>query len=97
MRRDYKTNPGETKANARKKYAERQIHKWVDWSWKMRGRVIYKELMEQIKKMNEEKEWTISIGFYPGILFGFRSYESDDMTTHVLYVPFFDIALQLIH
>jgi|TARA_B110000211_G_C13635410_1_gene359278 hypothetical protein len=50
MRRDYKTNPGETKANARKKYAERQIHKWVDWSWKMRGRVIYKELMEQIKK-----------------------------------------------
>ena len=28
--------------------------------------------------MNEEKEWTISIGFYPGVLFGFRSYESED-------------------
>jgi hypothetical protein len=50
MRRDYTTNPGETKAVARKKYAERQIKKWVDWSWNMRGRVIYKQLIEQIEK-----------------------------------------------
>ena len=29
---------------------------------------------------------------YPGILFGFRSYEEKDFVTHVLYVPFIDIA-----
>lgn len=50
MRRDYKTDPGETKAVARKKYAERQIKKWVDWSINMRGKVLYKELIQQIEK-----------------------------------------------
>ena len=45
--------------------------------------------------MNEEKEWTISIGFYPGILFGFRSYEEVEQTTHVLYIPFVDLALEV--
>lgn len=45
--------------------------------------------------MNEEKEWTISIGFYPGILFGFRSYEEIEQTTHVLYIPFVDLALEV--
>jgi len=50
MRRNNKTDPGEAKAMARKKYAERQIKKWVDWSWRMRGKVIYKELIEQVNK-----------------------------------------------
>ena len=50
MRRDYTTNPGERKTNARKKYAERQIHKWIDWSWENRGKVLFKELIEQIEK-----------------------------------------------
>lgn len=40
----------ESKILARKKYAERQIKKWVDWSWRQRGRVIYKELIEQVEK-----------------------------------------------
>ena len=50
MRRNNKTDPGEAKAMARKKYAERQIKKWVDWSWRMRGKVIYRELIEQVNK-----------------------------------------------
>tara|TARA_R110002167_G_C12533055_1_gene639301 strand:+ start:242 stop:367 length:126 start_codon:yes stop_codon:yes gene_type:complete len=28
------------------RYAERQIEKWVKWSWEQRGRVKYKELVE---------------------------------------------------
>jgi len=48
--RSSEINPREAKAISRKKYAERQISKWVDWSWRMRGKVIYKELIQQIEK-----------------------------------------------
>ena len=39
------------------------------------------------------REWELSLGFYPGILVGFRSYEQDDRNNHVLYLPFVDICL----
>ena len=52
MRRDSKVNPFEAKRIARNKYAERQIDKWWKWSWEMRGRVKYKELVEQQDKYN---------------------------------------------
>ena len=42
-----------------------------------------------------EKYWSIAIGLYPGILFGFRTYEEKDLNTHVLYLPFVDIALEI--
>ena len=45
---------------------------------------------------NNEGGWSISIGFYPGILIGARSYYADEITSHVLYVPFFDIAIQIV-
>jgi len=45
----------------------------------------------------ESKSWALSIGLYPGILVGFRSYESEDKTTHVAYVPFIDLALEVYH
>ena len=44
---------------------------------------------------NEERNWTLSVGLYPGILFGFRTYEEPDHTTHVLYIPFVDVALEV--
>jgi hypothetical protein len=44
---------------------------------------------------DNEKYWSITIGFYPGILFGFRTYEKKDFSTHVLYLPFIDIALEI--
>lgn len=54
-RRSYPINPREAKAQSRKKYAERQIKKWVDWSWNIRGRVIYKELIQQIEKYEQRE------------------------------------------
>jgi len=50
--------------------------------------------------MNENNEdlsgqWAISIGFYPGVLIGMRSYRMEELTTHVFYLPFMDIALQI--
>ena len=44
---------------------------------------------------NKKKGWSLSLGFYPGILFGFRSYEEPEQTTHVLYIPFVDLALDV--
>jgi len=46
MRRDNKPNPFEAKRIARQKYAERQIDKFVKWSWDIRGRVRYKDIVE---------------------------------------------------
>ena len=46
MSRDSKINPFEAKKLARQKYAERQIDKFVKWSWETRGKVKYKELIE---------------------------------------------------
>ena len=46
MRRDSKTDPGKAKQIARQKYAERQIEKWIKWSWEIRGKIKYRELVE---------------------------------------------------
>ena len=50
MRRDSKTDPRKAKQIARQKYAERQIDKWVKWSWNNRGKILYKELIEMQDK-----------------------------------------------
>jgi hypothetical protein len=52
MRRDSKHNPFEAKRIARQKYAERQIDKFVKWSWDVRGKVRYTELIELMDKHN---------------------------------------------
>ena len=52
MRRNNKVNPKLSKIIARKKYAERQIDKWVKWSWNQRGRVKYKELVKYQDQYN---------------------------------------------
>jgi|TARA_R110000796_G_scaffold72788_1_gene164201 hypothetical protein len=41
----------------------------------------------------ESKNWSLEFGLYPGILFGFRSYEDEEKSIHVLYIPFVDLAL----
>jgi len=46
--------------------------------------------LEQPKKV-----WSLSIGTYPGILLGMRTYNEDKQTTHVLYLPFIDFALEI--
>ena len=50
MRRDNKINPAQAKHLARSKYAERQIEIWWKWSFNQRGKIKYKELIEQQDK-----------------------------------------------
>tara|TARA_R100000234_G_scaffold56676_1_gene34170 strand:+ start:265 stop:414 length:150 start_codon:yes stop_codon:yes gene_type:complete len=47
--------------------------------------------------MEEKRNWSISIGFYPGVLIGGRTYEEEDKVTHVLYLPFVDFALEIFY
>jgi hypothetical protein len=46
-------------------------------------------------KEEPKKVWSLSIGTYPGILLGMRTYYEDNQTTHVLYLPFIDFALEV--
>ena len=41
--------------------------------------------------------WTLEIGLYPGVLIGARSYIQDDLTEHVLYIPFIEMCLTVEH
>ena len=43
----------------------------------------------------EKKNWSLSVGFYPGILIGMRTYVGDEQNSYVLYLPFVDIALEV--
>ncbi len=46
MQRDGKNNPFQEKLIARQKYAERQIDKFVKWSWEIKGKVKYKDIKQ---------------------------------------------------
>jgi len=39
--------------------------------------------------------WSLSIRFYPGILFGIRTYEERDAIVYVTYIPFIDLSLKI--
>ena len=39
--------------------------------------------------------WEFSMGFYPGILLGFRSYTERNKNNHVMYLPFVDFCLTI--
>ena len=44
------------------------------------------------------KNWELSIGFYPGIVMGLRSYgvlEERKRVDHVLYLPLVDLCLTI--
>ena len=41
------------------------------------------------------RSWELSIGFYPGILLGIRSYVEKDFVQHVLYLPLVAICLEI--
>jgi len=45
--------------------------------------------------MKEKRNWSLSVGTYPGVLLGARTYDEATQTTHVLYIPFIDIALEV--
>ena len=52
MRRNHKVNPKLSKLIARRKYAERQIDKWVKWRMEVKGYLFYKDLVELQEKFN---------------------------------------------
>ena len=43
----------------------------------------------------KKKDWELSLGFYPGILLGFRTYNEVNKSNHVLYLPFVDMCLSI--
>jgi len=48
-----------------------------------------------MKEDENESAWFLELGLYPGILLGFRTYDQGEYNTHVLYFPFFEIALSI--
>jgi hypothetical protein len=50
MRQDSGFDTRTQKAVARKRYAERQFDKWVKWSYKNRGKILFIELIEKQKQ-----------------------------------------------
>ena len=42
--------------------------------------------------MKQITSWELSFGTYQGILFGIRTYESENGVTYVGYLPFIDVA-----
>jgi hypothetical protein len=50
MRRNRELNSFEKKDLARRKYAERQLQKFIDWSIASKGYLKYKELIEYERK-----------------------------------------------
>ncbi len=52
MRRNNKLNPGQEKRIARQKYAERQIDKWIKWSWEVKGYIKFKDLVNIQERHN---------------------------------------------
>ena len=52
MQRYNKVNPRLSKLTAQRKYAERQIDKFVKWSWEIRGYVKIKDIIKLQDKYN---------------------------------------------
>ncbi len=48
-----------------------------------------------MKENENETAWVIEVGFYPGVLLGFRSYVEEEFSIHVFYIPFLDISLKV--
>ena len=46
------------------------------------------------KVKEDEPMWSISLGFYPGILFGVRTYHGPTHSQTVIYLPFVDLAIE---
>jgi len=57
--------------------------------------IIKRNIEDRVKK-DKMKAYRVSIGLYPGVLIGIRTYEQEDVVQHVLYLPFIDIAFEYI-
>jgi hypothetical protein len=41
------------------------------------------------------RSWEVSVGLYPGILIGVRTYIEKEYVQHVIYLPFVDICIEI--
>ena len=55
MRKNRELNSWETKDIARRKYAERQLQKFIDWSIESKGYLKYKDLMKYSEQYGTTK------------------------------------------
>jgi hypothetical protein len=53
------------------------------------------KIMSKNIKDKAAKDWSLSLGTYPGILFGMRTYHGDTHSQTVFYLPFIDIAYEV--
>ena len=64
-----------------------------------RAKVVIIKTVKIMSSITEGKdgkpEWSLSFGFYPGILFGMRTYEEEKQTAYVFYLPFVDVAYEV--
>lgn len=52
MFKDSEANTREEKRLARKKYAERQFDKWIRWSFEIKSRIKYKDILNKQEELN---------------------------------------------
>ena len=52
-------------------------------------------MSKSTKDKDAKPNWALSFGFYPGILFGMRTYEEPTQTAYVFYLPFVDVAYEV--
>ena len=56
MRQNDKANTWKSKELARRKYYERQINKFINWSIEQKGYLKYRELIEYQEKYKNQNE-----------------------------------------
>jgi hypothetical protein len=49
----------------------------------------------ELEQPKNGKDWSVSLGTYPGVLFGVRTYQGDTHTQYVIYIPFIDLAIEI--
>jgi len=47
------------------------------------------------KDKGGKRDWSMALGFYPGILFGMRTYHGPTHSQTVFYLPFVDLAIEI--
>ena len=72
--------------------------KCVDQASTLKQKIV---TINKVKIMSKDtgdkvgKTWSLSFGFYPGILFGMRTYEEPTQTAYVFYLPFIDVEYEV--
>ena len=68
---------------------------WFEGALWRKNNLSPKNAFILFKRAENMISWELSIGLYPGILFGVRSYINDSATDHVLYIPFIELCFTI--